>query len=789
LSINVSARKHRLLIGGQDWSSALLEISPWQSSPIDSSGLVKTTATITLIETKDNPGSLDDRQNNLFRTGQAITVDITNNLGTLQRHPAGALRILSAEYDYETRRLNLNCACLLTLLSYRQPTDADAAQIEPGGLVSRKDIVTRLLNAAGITNINCPYEIFYPINYPLDIGSSYIQTAGALLYSSGFVAWVNSSDESVQIKPVSLAGNPALTLQVGGDLGEEIFYRRLTNPESPREIIKVRGTKRLARIPQYPKYTTNEKYGPAASIHSSLGNYTVILEQETVAEGRNITTRTISQPQGLVLYPASSATNLIVSEISSQLQSYESGKEGKLLQTYTQTFKALGIAMTEYVKAKDEAGEPVSNQTQLIQAETVSTYYTYDAKSQLRQVTTQKSETLGAILSGTNFDWDSLSSTPDELYPSELTIETWGPGQVPQEWAHTISTSESISRIKPEALADDATVEERVALAASSSTREKSNSGQTVPPAAERRPPDAGFEDLQVWGEARFSQIGGNSYQERERVFQVDYLAGGVGSANEVDAQCAVIASLEGALLYGRFKGQDLGIELHDALFNWEPLMRVDCIEPDGTVRAFCLDDSHWYLGQERCIANFGMVWVGDRSSVTRSVSVTTTAPASSGATTLSVAALSGDIGAGTTITIAGTPVLVTATAQAGNTAISIAPLSGAIASGSSGTYAEKVLALPYSKVSDFRLVGAGEIQFTHYPYSIAPILQDCALGSGGGIFFVSIRGTTPVFGNGLLGNNNYLGNTYRLGNSQQSFVGNNVSFDNNFALENTYAL
>ena len=85
-------------------------------------------------------------------------------------------------------------------------------------------------------------------------------------------------------------------------------------------------------------------------------------------------------------------------------------------------------------------------------------------------------------------------------------------------------------------------------------------------------------------------------------------------------AQCHAVGKIEGKLLYGRFKGQEIGIDLKDKLFDWEPLMRVNCIEPDGTERAFCLDDAHWFLGASKALCNFGAIYIGDRSGDSLSV-------------------------------------------------------------------------------------------------------------------------------------------------------------------------
>ena len=112
--------------------------------------------------------------------------------------------------------------------------------------------------------------------------------------------------------------------------------------------------------------------------------------------------------------------------------------------------------------------------------------------------------------------------------------------------------------------------------------------------------------------------MGGNPFQERERTFQIEYLEGkssgggiplpGTGPV----AQCNKMAVSEGQLLYGRHKGQDIGTNLRDEFFNWEPLMRANCTEPDGTVRAFALDDAHWSLGANKALFNAGAIWVGN---------------------------------------------------------------------------------------------------------------------------------------------------------------------------------
>ncbi len=256
MSINLSARKCQILIGGVDFSPGLIEVSNWSTTPIDSSGLVKTSATVTIAYVRNLPEDIDDRKNpSRFSVGQTIQIKVSNDAGTLQDHPVGRLRLLSSQYDYETQKLTLNCGCLITLLAYRQPTAHSAAQITLGAATDRKTIVINLLHQAGITNIYAPYGLPHPISAPIRNSGSYLQTVGALLYSVGFLGFINKN-EFFHIKPVQLTGNAVFTMQIGGDNGQELYYKTLVSPEAPREDIRVSGVVPIVAPPTYPLTST-----------------------------------------------------------------------------------------------------------------------------------------------------------------------------------------------------------------------------------------------------------------------------------------------------------------------------------------------------------------------------------------------------------------------------------------------------------------------------------------------------------------------------------------------------
>ena len=358
MPVNQSARPVRLLIGAEDFSNAFLEASSWQSTPLSSSGLITTTATFRLLNVRGLPSSLDDRINpTTWRTGQTVVISTTKSDGTFAVHPAGRLRILSSEFDAETQQLTLNCGCLITLLSYRQPTNPEAAETDVGNFTSRNAIISNLLAKAGITNINNFYSIGHPINYPISIGGSYLECIGRLLWSSGYFAFIDSN-ETFCIKPANLFASGTLTLKIGGDDGEELWYKRLRGGEGPRETIKVVGTTKVAQPSGFPSTNTATRYGDAVTVDPTLNGLTVISSQTVDDDYTNFvrTTRTTTvSPMGLIIsgniakYSSAGAKlSSITSEYRVEKRQYESGKEGKLKSVYIELYKPIGAVLTEY---------------------------------------------------------------------------------------------------------------------------------------------------------------------------------------------------------------------------------------------------------------------------------------------------------------------------------------------------------------------------------------------------------------------------------------------------------
>ena len=779
MSVNQSARRVQLLIGDQDFSTAFAEASNWSSSPLDQSGLIKTSCNITLFNVLGNPSSLDDRSNSLWRVGQSVVINVSNSQGNLVRHPTGALRIISCEYDPATLKLTVRAGCLITVLSFKEPVSPIYANITPGVFNERGDIVRSLLAAAGITNINCPYKIPYPINYPIILQGSYLQTAGAILYSAGFVGWINSA-EVFCIKPVNLMGNPQMRLTIGGDNGDELFYKRLQNPEGPREVIRVVGVTQVAH--QIPSSDVQIRYGDAGTVDPSLfGTITTFYQttDDTWDAQAKIKTSLIKTltPLGLALpdltyeFPGEKM-QLTPSEVKVESRHYEQTVEGKLLLIKTTTYKPQGAVIGEYFKYQKDAGIETLGQQSLFVAETSTTSYAYDRVHRTAQVSTIKYESIGALLAGTSFDWSTLATAPIELQLSTTTNESWEQKAV-NTWVHRVYGYKTKGQLEPNSLTevDAADVTTRLLPVQDSQATliESSNSGQTVPPAPERHQPTADFQERQIRGEAYFSQYGaecrrgnppppnllGNPYKERIRTYQVEYLTGEVASEDDITipdaptidepnifggggaraiAQCQSLAQIEGQLLYGRFKGQDLGIDLKDSIFAWEPLMRTNCIEPDGTQRAFALDDAHWYLGTSKALCNFGCIWIGDVGSHSQSVQVLLSVAASVGDSSISVQPIANFIPANTILNLDGVQVVSANDTTPGATNIQVVPLVRAIAHGASTTYITASYTLPYIQLQKLAIFGVGRIGIQAYPYAVTSTTVNTSMNGSGNI-------------------------------------------------------
>lgn len=637
MTVNQSGRFINITVGGSDFSPALLRYVG-SDSKLEQSGFITHSGTLELIPVEGLNESLDDRRNPCrWQVGQPVLIDVQRTDGSFKRHPRGNLQIISAEFNDDERKLVLKLGCLLSLLNFKHPIDItdlqreegvpDPRKIEIGVMTPRANIVRRLLELAGITAI-ADFELPNPINYPLEIGGSYLETVGKLLYSTGHYGWIDR-DGVFRVSQISLQPISQFTFVVGQD---ELWYRRLSNPEGPREVIKTTGVTKLAKPIQPPQdgawhcRPVQEKIGPAKVIAPNLLGNAMLLRVEVCEkwEGSTLVTQTKTwKPAGLAIpdYEFSKATP-IIAELRIERKEYEDATEGKLLRHKISIARPAGLVLDEYLKATETV---FAGETLPLEAEVEIKSYSYDCRRRIVEITTQKEEAIATILKGINHDWSTFLGTPIKLWPSELFTESWNPINK-NEWERVEDLSQSYARAYPEAITEETSTGTKLTLAFVERKPYRSNSGQETPQGGDRKPGPYTFEDRQVRGEAKFTlPCGPNLSRERERSYQVDFLEGLTGEvqnhcgnddASNPQQQLNKIAELEGAILIGRHKGQEIGLPLSDFLLDsWFPLMGCSAIEWDGAERVYLLDGVTWGFEPNKAICNFDGVWVGDRKT------------------------------------------------------------------------------------------------------------------------------------------------------------------------------
>lgn len=629
---NQSARNVRLTIGGKIFTPCLISFQG-SDNHLDQSGLISFTGQILLGKALDFDESLDDRKNpTRFCRGVPIILEIADSTGTLQRHPRGALRILAPKYDVEKQQLTLEVGDLIALLSFKEPTDPDKADNKSCEGKPASAIITTLLGLTGIGAIagTLPTAIY---NYPLNLSGSYLQSVGKLLYANNCFAWIDRY-EVFQVRTANIYPGTGVNMVVGL---HDIWYKRLDGAEAPCEIIKASGTEMIVRPTPEETEETTEEFGPASTVDVALGNQEVILKKTTTTiewddaqHIRTITTQ-IEQPIGLVIPKNLQGEfgpklQLIISEIQIEKFHYEANQECKLKFKETELYQPRGTYLGEYKEAKPET---IVNVLPLILIKLITETYEYDTKDRIKKIKTKTQEIQIIILNGTDEDWTQWIFPPEELSNSEITTQEWK--EINKDtWDYRSTTLKCLIRVNQDLAEaeEDSEISNKLNLisATDNNIHRISNSGQEVPPAAERCPPHCTFEENNIEEKVIFGDICNSNLKQRERTFTVDMLSGrlepvlkpgetftysNTGGSSAAAAQLRAIASREGRLLRGRYKGQELAMAMVDEIFNYYPLYPVRATEPDGTMQNYLADGCSWVVSQMKALWSCDGIWVG----------------------------------------------------------------------------------------------------------------------------------------------------------------------------------
>ena len=115
-------RAAQLLIGGQDYTSSLVEWSVSDAGAFKK-GLMTTQGSLILGQ---RPGGADiqDYNRNAFKRGTVVTLDMENGDGTTYRHPRGYLYVIGVAYETESEQLVVELGCRLSLAYLTDNADA-----------------------------------------------------------------------------------------------------------------------------------------------------------------------------------------------------------------------------------------------------------------------------------------------------------------------------------------------------------------------------------------------------------------------------------------------------------------------------------------------------------------------------------------------------------------------------------------------------------------------------------------------------------------------------------------
>ncbi len=619
-------------------------------SHLDPSGLVVFSGKILLKSDGSFDESLDNSKNpTRFCRGTQVTLDVADSTGTLRRHPRGALRILSPKYDIQKRELELGVGDLISLMRFKEPTNSVefdrylvGQSTNADGSTDYKDpvldylagadrplgfIVSTLLSRAGISGYagSLPNVIY---NNPLRLDGSYLDSVGKLLYANNSFGWIDGN-EIFQIRTADISPGSAITLTIGEN---EIWYKRLDGSEAPVEVVKATGT-------GYYIYSTaflddeDEQYAAASTIDPKAGNQPIVVLktkkiQKWDKQSHKLKITTVSEkPVGLVIpkslqAPFGSQFSLMISEVKIETFFYENKLSCKLKSKTTESYQPRGTYLAEYIQARPNT---IADYTSLKLVKLTTENYTYNEKDQLFKLNTTTQEIQMIILNGTDEDWTTgWLLPPEDLVTSELKSEQWKE-KSKGIWEYRINTFQSLVRVKSELVTNpdggtNKPFTNKLNLIYASGDDKQSNSGQLLPAAAERCPADVRLEEAFLQEKAYFQDPCPTVLRQRERTYQVDYLAGTLVPVGTTSAstsllatarqQLRAIAQREGRLLWGRYKGQEIAAPMMDAIFNYCPLYPVQAIEPDGFNYYYLADGTAWHITQ-RIYWGCDGIWVG----------------------------------------------------------------------------------------------------------------------------------------------------------------------------------
>jgi hypothetical protein len=625
MTANIVTRNYQLIIDGLDCSQCLVQMTGGYSHYGSQPGLIKIDGSLTLQRATNWTEDLDDRSNGRWAKGKEIKITIADTTGTLRSAPIiGTVYIIESEYD-GINTLQIKFGCKLTLLDANTPPKHDIC-FPLGDETSNTTIVTTLLEKIGITGGfigSIPGSMFVPSSRFNN--GSLIGLIGQICYSQGCIGY-QGNDGIIRIKPINLSPSPHFIRTVGK---HEVEYKRLTGVEKPCEKIICSGVKLETKKPNPSDnwHDWREEYSKAKYYLPNASGDIVAL-REYREEKVNRLTRTISQkhfiwqPKVRLLprhVDAGLALWYELKEFVDKVYEPPTGEicgldEGRLKYTQTLRYQPFGLALAEWVDNNEHGW----TETDLIVAEKIVEDWQYSDGS-----IPSIDPATGLLSNQPILSYQKLMYWPlgailpedDHVLPSSLQLarkemRSWRK-IAEDDWEEYYEERESIALADPNVLdrleesGRDLTTASKIALTIKKREPYRSNSGQSHPPSPNRFPADAEVKEILITGETQLSSIFGSEFRARERHYQVE--AGLLTS----EAQAQRIAEIEGAILWGRYKGQAFASPVFDPLFEISPLAACHWLEPSGKEQKFLMDGATLSFVQGRCVFASDAIWAG----------------------------------------------------------------------------------------------------------------------------------------------------------------------------------
>lgn len=663
MAINIITRHPEVIIDGLNVSAGLTALTWGDSDYQSQTGVIKTEGSLTLSGAGLNwTEDLDDRANARWARGKPITIRIANEANALTTPRCGGrLHILKSQWDGQNT-LTLSLGCRLALMDAATPPGEGIEGFGIGQTQTDGPILSRLGSKLGATISGGLGG--YSINVPLSKlnQDSPVKQLGALCWANGRIAYVDGRDGVIKIIPVNLTPSPLLTRWVEHHAVE---YNRQTGAESPCEKVIVTGAKVVAAEPESDRTEgLEETFGSGWVVRAGGTEAQILLNRTTEWEEldrgsrKRVKFRQVEQPSGLFIddlpmpedfQPAREqedreaaweniqrvrAFRLLISEQITTSSRFERriGAGSKIDEARLLTVETIANRQAEDIYAAYNSnrisdpsdpgfnGSPITL-TGLIEGDRTTVQYIY------RKIRKSTSSTMGGGGSGmatVRVDFapiieiiTTVEKIRAEVFPQARIGNPYAWQWVSRErrwWARDEQNPDGYKLVieseTPQLLefrGDIAEIWQIDAAAQIAKRTERTERGpQIQPPTPERYPADASTTEEPVVGVAKLPGLDVPAVRDREREFRAD--AGMISSA----AKAQRVASIEGAILWGRYKGANWITAVPDAMLSAPPLRAWDWVEfPTGRIQRYLVDGQSFAYGARRTVFSADGIWVG----------------------------------------------------------------------------------------------------------------------------------------------------------------------------------